>query len=196
MAPVLDILCRSPGLCSHLVPLYCGTQALPDPRAQSHTETSQHLPTPPHLPHHITASPHPHFAMQRPGWGTEYQNFLLHWSLQAMPRSMDLFLSDRLHDYNDFSLCSGSFYIFNDKSFFVGSASQPGGFPGGTSDKEPACQCRRHKKWGFDPWVGKTPWRRAWQPTLVFLPRESHGQRSLAGYSPRGRKESNTPEAT
>ena len=34
------------------------------------------------------------------------------------------------------------------------------------------------------PWVGKIPWRREWQPTLVFLPRESHGQRSLEGYSP------------
>ena len=41
----------------------------------------------------------------------------------------------------------------------------------------------------LDPWVGKIPWRRAWQPTPVSLPGESHGQRSLAGYSPRGRKE-------
>ena len=38
----------------------------------------------------------------------------------------------------------------------------------------------------FDPWVGKIPWRRAWQPTPVFLPRESHEQRSLVGYSPMG----------
>ena len=43
------------------------------------------------------------------------------------------------------------------------------GFPGGTSGKEPACQCRRHKRPGFDPWVRKIPWRRAWQPTPVFL---------------------------
>ena len=50
------------------------------------------------------------------------------------------------------------------------------GFPGGTSGKEPACQCRRHKRWLFDPWVGKIPWRRAWQPTPVFLPGESHGR--------------------
>ena len=57
-------------------------------------------------------------------------------------------------------------------------------FPGGTSGKEPACQCRRHKRHEFNPWVGKIPWRRAWQPTPVFLPGESHGQRSLAGYSP------------
>ena len=37
---------------------------------------------------------------------------------------------------------------------------------------------------GFDPWVGTIRWRRAWQPTPVFLPKESHGQRSLAGYGP------------
>ena len=41
----------------------------------------------------------------------------------------------------------------------------------------------------FDPWVGKIPWRRAWQPTPVFLPEESHRQRSLVGYRPQGCKE-------
>ena len=58
---------------------------------------------------------------------------------------------------------------------------------GGASGKEPTCQCRRH--WlGFDPWVRKIPWRGAWQLTPVFLPGESHGPRSLAGYNPWGRK--------
>ena len=52
-------------------------------------------------------------------------------------------------------------------------------------------KCRRH---GFDPWVGKIPLRRVWQPTLVFLPGKSHGQRSLAGYSPWGCKESDVSE--
>ena len=47
-----------------------------------------------------------------------------------------------------------------------------------------------------DPWVGKIPWRKAWQPTPVFLPGESHGQRSRAGYSPWSHNESDTPEAT
>ena len=46
------------------------------------------------------------------------------------------------------------------------------------------CQCRRHKRPTFDSWVRKIPWRRAWQPTPVFLPGEFHGQRSLAGYGP------------
>ena len=45
-----------------------------------------------------------------------------------------------------------------------------------------------------DPWVGKIPWRWEWQPTSVFLPGKSHGQRSLVGYSPRGRKGSDMTE--
>ena len=48
------------------------------------------------------------------------------------------------------------------------------GFPVGTSGKEPACQCRTHERHGFDPWVGKIPWRRKGQPTPVFLPGKSH----------------------
>ena len=51
------------------------------------------------------------------------------------------------------------------------------------------------KRLGFDPWVRNIPWR-AWQPTPVFLPGESHGQRSLVDYSPWGRRESDTTEAT
>ena len=54
-------------------------------------------------------------------------------------------------------------------------------FPGGASGKEPAYQCRRHKRCRFDRWVGKILWRRAWQLTPEFLPGESHGQRSLPG---------------
>ena len=50
----------------------------------------------------------------------------------------------------------------------------------------------RCEKLRFDPWVKKIPWRRAWQPTSVFLPGESHGQRSLAGHSPWDCKESDT----
>ena len=53
----------------------------------------------------------------------------------------------------------------------------------------------RDMRYEFDPWVRKIPWRRAWQPTPVFLPGESHGQRSLVGYSPWGHKESDTNEA-
>ena len=47
-----------------------------------------------------------------------------------------------------------------------------------------------------DLWVRKIPWRRKWQPTPVILPGEFHGQRSLAGYSPWGHKESDTTEFT
>ena len=65
------------------------------------------------------------------------------------------------------------------------------GFPWWLSGKESICQYRRP---GFHPWVGKIPCRRKWQPTLVFLPGEFHGQGSLAGYSSWGCKESNTTE--
>ena len=53
--------------------------------------------------------------------------------------------------------------------------------------KNPPAKRRRK----FNPWVGKIPWRRKWQPTPVFLPGKSHGQRSLVGSSPWGRRESN-----
>ena len=52
--------------------------------------------------------------------------------------------------------------------------------------------CRRHRRLRFDPWVRKIPWRRKWQPPPVFLPGESHGQRSLAGCSPWGCQELDT----
>ena len=62
------------------------------------------------------------------------------------------------------------------------------GLPRSHSGKEFAClckrqRCKRHKKCEFNPWVGKM-WSMAWQPTTVFLPGESQGQRSLVGYSP------------
>jgi len=58
-------------------------------------------------------------------------------------------------------------------------SSEATGLPWWFSGKESACQYRRNQ---FDPWVGKIPWRKKWLPTTVFLPGESHGQRSLAGY--------------
>ena len=58
--------------------------------------------------------------------------------------------------------------------------------------KELTCQCRRRKRYRFDPWVRKMLWSRKWQPTPVFLAGESHGQRSLAGYNPWRCQESDT----
>ena len=59
-------------------------------------------------------------------------------------------------------------------------------FPGGARGKEPTSQCMRC---AFNPWFGKIPWKRQWQPIPMFLPGESHGQRSLAGSSPWRHKE-------
>ena len=61
------------------------------------------------------------------------------------------------------------------------------GFPGGTSGKEAIYKYRRHKRRRFDPGVGKILLRRKWQPSPVFLPGESQGQKSLVGYSLYGR---------
>ena len=61
------------------------------------------------------------------------------------------------------------------------------GFSGGSDGKE-------SRRLGFSPWVGRTPWRREWPPTPVFLPGESRGQRILVGYSPWGHKASDMTE--
>ena len=61
------------------------------------------------------------------------------------------------------------------------------GFPGGAVAKNPPASAGDAGSTPY-PWVRKVPWRKKWQPTLVFLPGESHGQRSLAGYSPGGHK--------
>ena len=66
---------------------------------------------------------------------------------------------------------------------FWDSLPSASGTPRWLSGKEPTCQCRRHKRCGFDPWVGKIPWCRKWQPAPVFLPGIFHGRRSLEGCS-------------
>ena len=78
----------------------------------------------------------------------------------------------------------------------MGSYASSWGFLDDPSGKESASQCRQCKTCGFDPWVEKILWKRKWQPTPVFLQGESHGQRSLVGYSPRGHKESDMTEVS
>ena len=74
------------------------------------------------------------------------------------------------------SMADDRFFFFSNDSFVVST--------GGARGKEPTCQWRRRKNRGFDPWVRKISWRRTGQPTSIFLLGESHGQRSLEGYSP------------
>ena len=62
------------------------------------------------------------------------------------------------------------------------------GFLGGPVVKNLPEMQEMHMRHGFEPWVEKIAWRRKWQPTPVFLPGKSHGQRSLAGYSPWGHR--------
>ena len=76
--------------------------------------------------------------------------------------------------------------------FWVGSQTREG-IPAGSVVNN-LLQWRSHRRCGFDPWVGKVSYRRKWQPTPVFSPVKSHGQRRLAGYSPKCRKELDTTE--
>ena len=86
---------------------------------------------------------------------------------------------------------SGEAFSHSGRISFHSSSS--GVFPNGSAGKEPACQCRRPR---FNPWVGKIPWRRERLPMPVFLPGESHGLRSLVGYRPWGRRETDTMEVS
>ena len=70
------------------------------------------------------------------------------------------------------------------------------GLPRWLSGEESACNAGDAKTLRFDPWVGKIPWNRKWQPTPVFLPGESRGQKSLVGYSSWSRKELDMTEHT
>ena len=67
-------------------------------------------------------------------------------------------------------------------------------FPGSSAGKESTCQCRRHKRHGFKPWVRKISWRRKWQSTPVSLTGKFHGQRCLAGHTVHGVAESDMTE--
>ena len=95
------------------------------------------------------------------------------------------------------SLCRSYYQVFSQTFFFLAVTPVVESFPDGTSGKEPACQCRRYKRCKFDPWGGKIPQRRAWQPTpVVLLENAMDKQRSLAGSSSWNHKESGTTEVT
>ena len=146
-------------------------------------KASKPLPLPSHSPHTWSQMPCP---FQSP------------WSLFRIP----LYSYSRLlpaiplqsvssHTKNLASVNSYLYYF----SYCENLSMQIEAFPGGASGKEPTCQCRRHKRFRFDPWIQKIPWRRKWQPTPLFLPGECQVLRSLAGYSPWGLKVLNTSEA-
>ena len=78
--------------------------------------------------------------------------------------------------------------MYSQMSDFLGGAVVANHLPANAGDTGDAGSI------GFNPWVGKIPWRRKWQPTVVFLPGESLGQRSLEGCSPWGCWESDTTE--
>ena len=88
-----------------------------------------------------------------------------------------------LHQSDSLFICARAFSLFS-SLHWPSNLKYPNRLPRWHSGKESTCQCRRCKRCRFDPWAGKIPWSRKWQPTPVFLPEKFSGQRSLAGYSP------------
>ena len=121
-----------------------------------------------------------------PRWGTKISH-VLHSMAKKPPNEPSIYWVSALHRTLKKLEKTNIFLVFRELSSLVGYVGHMQqqkdiwGFPGDPGDKEPTCQCRKFKKCGFSPWVGKIPWSRAWQPTRVFLPGESHGQRSLVG---------------
>ena len=104
----------------------------------------------------------------------------------ANSESGSLMTLGKLFDFFSHSLLTYGSYV--NLLLFLGRQNKSSVLPRWLSGKEPACQSRRLRRCGFSPWVRKISWSRKWQPTSVFSPGESHGQRSLAGHSPWGRK--------
>ena len=100
---------------------------------------------------------------------------------------LSLYFFALLHYSLELYIQLGISFLFSFEIFDLGYM----GFPGGSEVKASACNVG---DLGLIPGLGRFPWRRKRKPTPVFLPGESHGQRNLVGYSPRGRKESDTPE--
>ena len=104
--------------------------------------------------------------------------------------------NDRQDTLLDLELCAFFLFFFFNEYFSI--FSTPSFlffyFPDGSSGKEPTCQSRTFRRCRFNPWVGKIPWMRKWQPTPIILSGISHGQWSLVGYSPYSWKESDTTE--
>ena len=118
-------------------------------------------------------------------WNQSNQFFLLHWK-----RSLFLWVPDEvIYNYLKFScwkttinvvlvicwICiqlnfhksnATGVFLLKDKKYRPSKIKQ--GFPGGASGKELTCQCRRHRRLRFDPWFGKIPWRKKWQPTSTL----------------------------
>ena len=108
------------------------------------------------------------------GWGGNHKTRLTELKVVASGELDDCYEKKELRGYRVIANVLEiiiSYFFFN------------GGFPSGPVVKN-HLQCRIFRRQGFEPWVGKTPWRRKWHPAPVFLPEESHGQKSLEGYSP------------
>ena len=142
------------------------------------------------------------YSVYEPCCGTSFADIFSH--SEARLFTSDVFWWTDILNYNIIQ-CICFLWLVLSNVFYLGNLCQviktfiwvfkkvlpPLGFPGGSEVKASAWNAGDP---GFDPWVGKIPWRRKWQPTPVLLPGESHGGRSLVGYSPWSHKESDTTD--
>ena len=123
-------------------------------------------------------------------WPEEFHGLCSPWDHKESDTTEWLSLS-LSEFYTAFTCLPTSWFAVKMLLFLLRRSSFPSflltfGLPSGSDGKKICLQCWRSR---FDPWVRKIIWRRKWQPTPIFLAGESHEQRSLAGYSPWGRKE-------
>ena len=125
----------------------------------------------------------------RHNWATSLSlSTFTHWRRKWQPTPV--FLPGESHGRRSLVGCSPWGHRESDTTEVTSSSNNSVGLDG-SGGKSICLQCGRPR---FDPWVGKIPWRRKWQPTPVLLPGESHGWKSLVGYNPWGCKESDTAE--
>ena len=122
---------------------------------------------------------HPFFALA--SWATFSRSLLVEKMLNSASSSMQPIIPRYTSGQG---VGTSSLSIAKSDKMGLFYSNRKKGLPRWLNGKE-SCQCRRHR---FSPWVGKTIWRRKWQPTPVFLPGKFHGQGSLVGYSPWGCK--------
>ena len=97
-----------------------------------------------------------------------------------------LLLSIRFSNFIHVAAFINALLLFFKSLIFIVDQYSTVGFPGGSVVKNLLAKQEMHKRLGFNPWVGKIPWGRKWQPTPAFLSEKSHGQRRLVSYSPWG----------
>ena len=122
-------------------------------------------------------------------WETVKDQGALHAAIHGVTKNQTWLSNNNIGIHRSFFSWSCAICKKSGKPLLLEGSMINLGKPRRLSGKEFTCQCKRCRSLRFNPWVGKIPWRKKWQPTPVFLPGESHGQRSLVDCIPSDRQE-------